>query len=125
MVRSGRAFDLQRPVAGRADKTMKMIVRKLIFALLFFCAGLAHAQLTIEITGAGANQIPIAITRFGGEDALTQSISEVIALPDVREAFLSNGAEPLGTSPQEMAQRMQSELIEWREVVRISGATVD
>ena len=54
-----------------------------------------------------------------------QSISEVIALPDVREAFLSNGAEPLGTSPQEMAQRMQSELIEWREVVRISGATVD
>ena len=54
-----------------------------------------------------------------------QSISEVIALPDVREAFLSNGAEPLGTSPQEMAQRMQSELIEWRDVVRISGATVD
>jgi len=55
-----------------------MTVRKLIFALLLLCAGLAHAQLTIEITGAGANQIPIAITRFGGEDALSQSISEVI-----------------------------------------------
>ena len=57
---------------------MKTTVRKLIFALLLFVTGVAHAQLTIEITGAGANQIPLAVTRFAGEDALTQSISDVI-----------------------------------------------
>jgi hypothetical protein len=29
----------------------------------------AHAQLTIEITGAGANRIPVAIAEFGGDPA--------------------------------------------------------
>ena len=59
-----------------AEKTMTL--RKLIFALLLLFAGSAQAQLSIEITGAGANQIPVAVSRFAGEDALAQSISDVI-----------------------------------------------
>ena len=55
-----------------------MTLRKLIFALLLLFAGSAQAQLSIEITGAGANQIPVAVSRFAGEDALAQSISDVI-----------------------------------------------
>ncbi len=58
------------------EKTMTL--RKLIFTLLLFFAGSAQAQLSIEITGAGANQIPLAITRFAGEDALAQPISDII-----------------------------------------------
>ena len=54
-----------------------------------------------------------------------RAIVEVLALTDVKDAFLANGAEPLGTPPQEMALRMQRELIEWREVVRVSGAKID
>jgi TolB protein len=34
-------------------------------ALMFSLA--AHAQLTVEITGAGANRIPVAIANFAGD----------------------------------------------------------
>lgn len=39
-------------------------------ALAWLAATCAHAQLSIEITGAGANRIPIAIAPFAGEAAL-------------------------------------------------------
>lgn len=53
-------------------------------ALPFFCASLlflaqaAQAQLTIEITGAGANQIPIAVLPFAGESQLPGSVTDII-----------------------------------------------
>ena len=51
-------------------------------ALVFFvcCAShLAHAQLRIEIIGAGANQIPIAIAPFKAEATLPQPVTAVVA----------------------------------------------
>jgi len=46
-------------------------MRKLaVAALAWVAATCAHAQLSIEITGAGANRIPIAIAPFAGEAAL-------------------------------------------------------
>jgi TolB protein len=46
-------------------------MRKLaVAALAWLAAFCAHAQLSIEITGAGANRIPIAIAPFAGEAAL-------------------------------------------------------
>jgi len=47
-------------------------------AALLFLTGAAHAQLTIEIIGGGANQIPIAVLPFAGESALPQSITEIV-----------------------------------------------
>ncbi|MBC7782104.1 MAG: Tol-Pal system protein TolB [Proteobacteria bacterium] len=38
----------------------------------------AHAQLTIEITGAGANQLPISIVPFPGEERFAQALTPVI-----------------------------------------------
>ena len=38
----------------------------------------AHAELTIEITGAGANQIPLAIADFGGEAGSSRALTSVI-----------------------------------------------
>ena len=38
----------------------------------------AHAELTIEITGAGANRIPLAITDFGGEAGASRALTSVI-----------------------------------------------
>ncbi|MFT3735595.1 MAG: Tol-Pal system beta propeller repeat protein TolB [Rhodocyclaceae bacterium] len=40
--------------------------------------GLAQAELTVEISGMGANLIPISVSRFGGENQLPKPISEVI-----------------------------------------------
>jgi TolB protein len=46
-------------------------MRKLaVAALAWLAACCAHAQLSIEITGAGANRIPIAIVPFAGEAAV-------------------------------------------------------
>ena len=46
-------------------------MRNLLAAVLFaFAACSAHAQLSIEITGAGAQRIPIAIAPLAGEGAL-------------------------------------------------------
>lgn len=38
----------------------------------------AHAQLKIEITGAGANRLPIAIADFSGERIVAQALTSVI-----------------------------------------------
>src|SRR6266436_7090556 len=49
-----------------------------LLAAILLLAGPARAQLTIEIIGGGANQIPIAVLPFAGESALPQSITEII-----------------------------------------------
>ena len=38
----------------------------------------AHAELTIEITGAGANRIPLAIADFAGDAATSRALTSVI-----------------------------------------------
>ncbi len=38
----------------------------------------ARAELTIEITGAGANRIPVAIADFGGEPGLSRALTSVV-----------------------------------------------
>jgi TolB protein len=56
---------------------MNRITTALAVALLLV-AGVARAQLTIEITGGGANQIPIGIVPFQGEQALPQVMTGII-----------------------------------------------
>ena len=46
-------------------------------AVAFFQAS-AHAELTIEITGAGANRIPVAIADFGGDAGLSRALTGVV-----------------------------------------------
>ncbi|MDR0380232.1 MAG: Tol-Pal system beta propeller repeat protein TolB [Candidatus Accumulibacter sp.] len=38
----------------------------------------AHAELTVEITGAGANRIPIAIADFGGDFASARAVTGIV-----------------------------------------------
>jgi TolB protein len=48
-------------------------------AIALACAALpAYAQLSIEITGAGANRIPIAIADFAGERIVSQALTSVV-----------------------------------------------
>src|SRR4051812_33643832 len=63
---------------------------------------LAQAQLSIEITGAGAPRTPIAIPSFPGEDALGQSISGIVRA-DLERSGLFRGLElpPLSPAPTE------------------------
>jgi len=49
-----------------------------VLAALALAASHAQAQLAIEITGGGGNQIPIAIAQFAGETQLEPGISDVV-----------------------------------------------
>jgi len=84
----------------------------LLAALLTLFAGAARAQLTIEITGGGANQIPIAILPMVGEAALPQSVTEIVERDLSRSRrFRTNfvgGVSPLPSEPS------QVNFAEWR-----------
>src|SRR3974390_157550 len=55
-------------------------MRKLaiLAAIFLLVATSARAQLTIEIIGGGANQIPVAVLPFAAENVLPQSITEIV-----------------------------------------------
>jgi TolB protein len=62
------------------SRTLSQIRRIGLFAVcaLALLHASAHAQLTIEITGAGANRIPVAIADFGGDPAASRILTSVI-----------------------------------------------
>ena len=67
--------------------------------LLLAAAPLARAQLSIEITGAGAQRIPIAVAPFAGEAALGEAISAVVRA-DLERSGLFRMLEVPPLSPQ-------------------------
>ena len=78
-------------------------MRKLLAAVALSLAALpALAQLSIEITGAGANRIPIAIAPFAGEAALPLGITAIVRA-DLERSGLFRALEvpPLVPQPTE------------------------
>src|SRR5215510_11790705 len=57
-----------------------------------------HAALTIEIIGAGSNQIPIAIVPFRSEDGLAQKVTPIVA-SDLTRSGLFRMVDPGGVNP--------------------------
>lgn len=57
---------------------MYTISRRLFLALALSVAGLAQAQLSIEISGAGANRIPVAIADFTGDATASRIITSTV-----------------------------------------------
>ena len=63
---------------------MPRILSRLRTSSLIACCALAllqapaNAELTIEITGAGANRIPVAIADFGGDAGLSRALTNVV-----------------------------------------------
>lgn len=57
---------------------MPSISRRLFLAFVLLTAGLAQAQLSIEITGAGANRIPVAIADFVGDGAASRIVTSTV-----------------------------------------------
>jgi len=79
---------------------------KFLAACLTLLACNAHAQLIIEITGGGANQIPIAVLPFAGESALPQSLTEIVEHDLVRSgrfrSLFVGGVNPLPVEPAQV-----------------------
>jgi len=75
----------------------------LLLAALALLALSAHAQLSIEITGAGANRIPTAIVDFQGEGLLPQGVANVVRADLERSGLfkmVENGGKALPESAQ-------------------------
>jgi TolB protein len=89
-------------------------------ALLLAFLPLAKAQLAIEITGAGAQRIPIAIVPFAGEKSAPPGLSTIVRA-DLERSGLFRGLElpPLNPEPTE---GMNINYAEWRS--RLADALV-
>src|SRR6266513_2005422 len=95
-------------------------LRALLGIVLLLAAPLAWAQLSIEITGAGAPRMPIAIAHFPGEEALAPGITSIVRA-DLERSGLFRGLEvpPLSPAPTEASSVNYAE---WRS--RLADALV-
>ncbi len=85
------------------------------FSLIVFCAlalpmAPAQAELTIEITGAGANRIPLAIADFGGEPGSSRALTSVIK-NDLERSGLFKLIDTAGTA---MTETSSPAYVDWK-----------
>ncbi|HEY6864086.1 MAG TPA: Tol-Pal system beta propeller repeat protein TolB [Burkholderiales bacterium] len=87
-------------------------ISRILAVLCLLAAGSARAQLTVEITGAGANQIPIGIVPFQAEQALPQMVTPIVEADLARSGrFRTTYAG--GTNPPP-AESSQVNFAEWK-----------
>jgi len=58
-------------------------------------------------------------------DRLYRETVKAVSLPDVKERFAAEGADPVGSSPAEFSAFFKSEAQKWGEVARRSGTKLD
>ena len=56
---------------------------------------------------------------------LNSEIAKVLQIPDLKQRLLDAGAEPVGSSQQQFAAYIKSEIDKYAQIIRKSGATVD
>jgi tripartite-type tricarboxylate transporter receptor subunit TctC len=52
-------------------------------------------------------------------------VAKALAIPEIRERFVAQGAEPGGNTPEQFAAFIRAESEKWTRVVKFSGAKVD
>ena len=59
---------------------------------------------------------PVAIV-----DKIHQDISAILRLPEIRERLIRDGANVVGSSPQEFSAYIEAEVAKWAKVVNQIG----
>ena len=73
---------------------MPQIFQKFLVFPSLLAATLAHAQLSVEITGAGANRIPVAIANFAGDPVPPPSVVTATIRADLERSGLFKLIDP-------------------------------
>ena len=79
---------------------MQRISRRIFLVFSLLTAGLAQAQLSIEITGAGANRIPVAIADFLGDGTASRIVTSTVR-SDLERSGLFKLVDATGASLDE------------------------
>jgi tripartite-type tricarboxylate transporter receptor subunit TctC len=58
-------------------------------------------------------------------DRLHGEIVRIIRLPEVRDRILSEGADPVGSTPEQFREFLLADVAKWSKVVKESGAKLD
>ena len=56
---------------------------------------------------------------------LAAAVAKVAHSPEMRKKLVEQGAEPVGSSPEEFDRQLREEVARWAEVVKVSGARAD
>jgi len=56
---------------------------------------------------------------------LQQEVVRALAQPDVRARLTAEGSRPVGSTPDELAQRVKNEYAKWAKTIKASGVKVD
>ncbi|MDH2918085.1 MAG: Tol-Pal system beta propeller repeat protein TolB [Sideroxydans sp.] len=78
-------------------------VLKMLLLLGSLSAAVAHAEMSIEIIGAGEHQIPVAVAPLGGDAKIAAAINEVV-LADLQRSGLFRIVDNAGKTPHEPSE---------------------
>ena len=56
---------------------------------------------------------------------LSDEIAKVVRSPEITKRFVSEGSEPIGSTPEEFARHINAEIARWAKAVKASGAQLD
>jgi len=56
---------------------------------------------------------------------LNTEVLKILAMPDVRERFLAQGVEPMGSTPGEFGEHIRAQMAKWGKVVKDAGVQAE
>ncbi len=64
-------------------------------------------------------------TPKGAVTRLNEEVAKILRGAEIRDLLLSQGAQPVGNTPEEFAAHIKAELVKWREAVRAAGVKAE
>lgn len=58
-------------------------------------------------------------------DALNKAVQKAVATPSVHDALLQSGAEPMTSTPQELAALVKADTEKWAKLIKAKNIKVD